>query len=168
MNNQPGVNPTLPVTIYKIVCRVNQKVYVGSTIRGMAQRLRAHEIDLRIGRHCNRGLQSDFDCFGILEFECTEVAHCTLEDRMSVEFFWINRLGGDNPDYGYNIVRGSKKKLTARALVASQYRCVPKAIDWNAPGVNKALDYIMDIDRIEAREIFFSESKNRHGRRVLR
>ena len=52
-----------PACVYQIVNSVNNKIYIGETIRGEL-RWKEHLINLRGNRHPNHKLQADFDKFG--------------------------------------------------------------------------------------------------------
>ena len=49
--------------IYKIVCKENNKVYIGRSIN-MPSRLYAHKRALIMNRHINKKLQEDFNKYG--------------------------------------------------------------------------------------------------------
>lgn len=53
--------------IYIINCKFSKRVYIGSSL-DVAIRWNSHLIDLMLGRHCNSGLQDDFNRYGITAF----------------------------------------------------------------------------------------------------
>ncbi|MEC0709176.1 GIY-YIG nuclease family protein [Bacillus haynesii] len=59
--------------IYKIVCKENQKVYIGKSVNIKVRWCR-HRYDLRDGIHWNRQLQQDYDKYGLEGFQF-EIIH---------------------------------------------------------------------------------------------
>lgn len=92
--------------IYKILCLVNNKIYIGQTIN-LKQRKVYHFTYLKRNAHTNIHLQNAFNKYGkknfvfeILEF-CKDLNH--LNER---EQYWIYFYKSYNSKYGFNIQLG--------------------------------------------------------------
>lgn len=85
--------------IYKIVNKINDKIYVGQTTKDIFKRLHAHSMsDMVIGKAIRKyGIQS-FDIFVIDAAEDKK----TLNEK---EKYWIKKLNSLSPN-GYNISTG--------------------------------------------------------------
>jgi predicted GIY-YIG superfamily endonuclease len=87
--------------IYKIVCTVNDKVYVGSAV-DLNKRRREHFSALRRNRHHNKHLQNAFNrykekCFHFeVIFECDE-ENLLLEEEQQIKQY-------DSYNHGFNLV----------------------------------------------------------------
>ena len=85
--------------IYKITNTVNNKVYIGQTIRNPLLRKEEHFNNLSKGIHHNSHLQSSFNKYGdVFEFEVIE--ECPDEKLNEREKYWISFY--DTMNYGYN------------------------------------------------------------------
>jgi len=93
--------------IYIIVNRVNGKVYVGQTVRGLAVRMNAHKQDCRSGK--NRPLYRSVKKYGWASFEVYEVAAVRSQKKLdNLERMWIVVLKSANREFGYNLTWGGE------------------------------------------------------------
>ena len=84
--------------IYAITCRANGRIYIGQSTHIQA-RIRSHVWDLSRGRHSVKDLQSDFDAFGLDEFEFAiveRVADTTRLISRENRWIWICSFRGSN------------------------------------------------------------------------
>lgn len=87
--------------IYKILNKVNGKVYVGQS-KHISQRKSEHFRSLKYGQHYNKYLQRSFDKYGNESFSF-EVIECCPVDRLNErERHWIKELGSEYASNGYN------------------------------------------------------------------
>ena len=95
--------------IYKITNKINNKIYVGQTIRSICDRWCAHKSDTT--RRIDRPLYSAFTKYGIENFaiELLEElpADSTQEDLDNCERKWISNLQTISPN-GYNLALGGR------------------------------------------------------------
>ena len=90
------------IGIYKIINKVNQKVYVGSSI-DIKSRIRNHKSDLRGNRHHCSHLQYAYNKYGESNFEAKVIERCDREVLLERERYWMEYLGANDKNYGYNL-----------------------------------------------------------------
>lgn len=73
--------------VYKILCKVNNKVCIGSALNIKAKRWSKYKSELNRGRYKNKSLQADWTKFGADAFEFTMIEECT-ENRREREQYW--------------------------------------------------------------------------------
>lgn len=91
--------------IYKITCKVNGKIYIGSA-KCLHQRSRVHFSHLSIGKHKNPHLQAAFNLYGKndFEFEVIEVVS-ELKDLLPREQYWLDKTQCYDNSIGFNICK---------------------------------------------------------------
>ena len=92
--------------IYKIVNKINNKFYIGSSHKSLLKRKAEHITSLKNQYHDNKHLQSAWNKYGISNFEFIEIENYVFPKDYSKEFineyigsreiYWITLL---NPDY---------------------------------------------------------------------
>lgn len=102
--------------IYKIVNKVNGKVYIGQTTDTLEHRFQAHIIESTKSRSKNRPLYKAFSKYGINNFyiEAIETLLTDTELLQQQEKFWIahyKSFCGDSDSWGYNATRGGDSRL---------------------------------------------------------
>lgn len=93
----------MSIAIYKIVCTVNNKVYIGQTT-DYNKRIKNHMRELKGNRHSNKLLQEDFNRYGLTNFRFDIIEENINEnDRLLRESYWMNYYGGTNSELIYNV-----------------------------------------------------------------
>jgi hypothetical protein len=88
--------------IYKIVSRIDGKVYVGRS-KNIQDRLWHHFEKLQKGKHHNRHLQSAFKKYGNENFYSEIICLCSIEELKLKEGEYISIYKSANDKFGYNI-----------------------------------------------------------------
>lgn len=88
--------------VYQIVCRVNNKRYIGSAT-WIRVRWSTHRAELRSGRHHSARLQNAWNKYGENAFFFGVLEFTSIESRLEREQAWIDLTGAANPKIGYNI-----------------------------------------------------------------
>lgn len=99
--------PSIPRSpgIYQWLCIPNGKVYVGSSTNCYS-RFCEHRADLRKGVHVNRYLQNAWNKYGESAFAFSVIEPVLfVEDLLTREQYWIDRLQSFDDKRGYNIYR---------------------------------------------------------------
>jgi group I intron endonuclease len=92
--------------IYYIICKANDKIYIGQTKR-ITLRWNSHKSTLNKNKHHNLSLQQDYNLYGSEIFEYKILEICPSEILDERERFWINQY----KDKLYNILSGGKKNF---------------------------------------------------------
>lgn len=96
------------VFLYEIVCKVNNKRYIGQTYNPV-QRKSYHKKQLKSNKHTNLGLQKDYNEYGLSQFEFNIIEKVENKDiALKRETYWMNYYNGVNSDDIYN-VKGNGK-----------------------------------------------------------
>lgn len=90
--------------IYKITNLINQKIYIGKTIKTIEERWNIHWQDSKKQNISNRPLYRAFHKYGKENFKIEILEECNLEDLNNREIYWIEKLGSFK--YGYNATIG--------------------------------------------------------------
>lgn len=93
------MNPN--VCIYKITNLVNNKIYIGQTITGIAARWRGH-----LNKSGCRFLHNAICKYGKENFKIEVIEYCNKESLNDREVYWISYYKSNNRMYGYNILIG--------------------------------------------------------------
>ncbi len=102
--------------IYKIVNRVNGKVYIGQTTDTIEHRFQDHIAESLRERSKNRPLYRAFAKYGLENFYIEQVETLSPDTELlqQREIFWIahyKSFCGDHDSCGYNATRGGDSKL---------------------------------------------------------
>jgi group I intron endonuclease len=102
--------------IYKIVNKVNSKVYIGQTTGTLEKRFQDHIKESLRNRSKNRPLYKAFRKYGIENFyiEALEILPAITAILQEREIFWIAQYKsfcGDADSWGYNATRGGDSRL---------------------------------------------------------
>ena len=90
--------------IYKIINKVNNKVYIGQTSKTIEERFAVH---LRhAANKVNRYLYDAMNHYGYENFIVEQLEVCKKSLLDEREIYWINFYNSNNPDYGYNMTIG--------------------------------------------------------------
>jgi group I intron endonuclease len=95
--------------IYVILNYANGKTYVGATEMYVSKRLNYHKSMLRLGKHPNQYLQTDYNEYGQEEFGFACVKYCAPELLDHWEKHFIDLYESSVEKNGYNIWGGGKE-----------------------------------------------------------
>ena len=90
--------------IYKITNLVNDKVYIGKTLKTAEERWKEHCREYKKERCEKRPLYRAMNKYGIENFVYETIEECTVENINDREIYWIEYYGSFH--YGYNATRG--------------------------------------------------------------
>ena len=76
--------------IYKITCKVNNKIYIGSTGICFKQRFKKHKQRLRNNYHENDYLQKSWNKYGESAFIFEIIEECEIDNLLNREQFFID------------------------------------------------------------------------------
>lgn len=93
--------------IYLITNKINNKKYVGQTIRSLRDRIRDYELGLG-----NEYLNNSIGKYGWdnFEFQIIDTAN-SLEELNQKEIDYIKKYDSNNKEFGYNIERGGRNSV---------------------------------------------------------
>lgn len=99
--------------IYKITNLINNKIYIGETIRSFNKRWQEHKYEsLTPGHGYNYHLHCAMRKYGIDNFAIEIIDNCPDEERFIIESKYIQLYDSTNPDKGYNtVIEGSGRTL---------------------------------------------------------
>ena len=95
---------TVTGVIYKIVCTISSKIYVGKTKQKLDTRMTQHKYDSRKG---SPGIGAAIRKYGWENFTIEIIEECLLESLDEREIFWIAELNSKAPN-GYNLTDGGE------------------------------------------------------------
>ena len=98
--------------IYKILNKVNNKIYIGQTVRSLNERINEHKSNFKINKSNNQYLLNAFNKYGWENFEFIIVDNVeTIEDLNEKEIYYINLYKSNDRNFGYNIAGGGKNSI---------------------------------------------------------
>ncbi len=77
-------------SIYKIICKTNNKIYVGSTSNKLKRRWNNHKSMLMTNTHHCRRLQNAWNEYGEAEFSCELIEKTDIQRCREREQYWID------------------------------------------------------------------------------
>lgn len=92
--------------IYYIICKKNNKVYIGSSIN-IEKRINRHKRELKNNIHKNSHLQKSVIKYGLDNFEFGLLEGCN-NNLLERENYYINYFNSLNSKYGYNKVTAKR------------------------------------------------------------
>ena len=107
-------------TVYKIVCKVNNRVYVGQT-KHFNIRKREHINDLGANRHSNVYLQEDYNNYGLSNFTFEIIEEVADEFGNAREDYWMSYFGGIDTDNVYNSMNSITKSKYMKQKLHNYY-----------------------------------------------
>lgn len=126
--SQEDKNMEIICGVYKIVNKVNNKIYIGSSVN-ILERWIAHKYRLRLGEHGNQYLQRTYDKYGMDNLQFSIIEECSIELLTQREQYWIDYYGGLGSSILYNmkepegdhkvlpeVVEKIKQKLSGRPV----------------------------------------------------
>lgn len=93
--------------IYYIKNKINNKVYVGSAAgkNGIKERFYRHRTELKRNIHSNKYLQTEYNKYGLENFEFIEAEQCLPEKCLEREQFHMDNLQSWDRSKGYNLCK---------------------------------------------------------------
>lgn len=93
--------------IYKITNKVNNKIYIGKTIKTIEERFNQHILTAIKHRYKRSHFYDAINLYGENNFYVEELQQCdTKEELNQQERYWINQLNSRDQNIGYNIHEG--------------------------------------------------------------
>lgn len=116
--------------IYSIFNIVNNKWYIGSTVKSFDFRKTQHFSDLRLNRHKNVHLQRSFNKYGENSFIFIILETINSHDCLKVEQLYLDLF---KPEYNINpnATSGAGRKLTKEQLKNHYFSNNKKLTSWN-------------------------------------
>jgi len=90
------------IGIYKIVNKVNNKVYIGSAT-DIKKRWRDHRWYLNHNKHHNSHLQLSWNKYGKESFDFLVILECEIINLLTLELETINKFNAFDNKFGYNV-----------------------------------------------------------------
>ena len=119
MKMQANKKEDKPGVIYMIMCKCNNKVYIGESIN-YERRYQEHLKQLKCGLD-NKYLQQDYNNFGLNSFVFKIIdTGATEKELLEKETYWINFYGGKDSSMVYNCrdIDGLNKEFAHKARTA--------------------------------------------------
>ena len=119
--------------VYLIKNIINNKVYVGQTIKSLAQRMHGHIADSRRGK--NTKMARAFKKYGENNFIFGELVSCNNCDELNeMEVYFIDKYRSTEDSYGYNLRIGGESGFkvseeTKRKISIASKRAAQRARD---------------------------------------
>jgi group I intron endonuclease len=103
----PTRNDNIVGTIYMIVNKTNNKIYIGQTTRSLQQRIREYEKG-----YGNDYINNSIKKYGFENFTFTIIDTAgTINELNEKEIFYINKYNSTNKEIGYNLELGGKNSI---------------------------------------------------------
>ena len=114
------------VYIYRILCIINEKVYIGAT-QNIEIRKYNHWWRLQNNRHENSDIQKDYNIYGKEKFLIDILDTCFDDEADELEQFWIDAHGSMESDDVYNLFGGGRrtrgcKKVRDKQIASNKKR----------------------------------------------
>lgn len=95
--------------IYKITNRLNNKIYIGQTIRKISHRIHEYKSDSASKNSPNTRIFNAIKKYGFENFTFETIDRAsTIEELNQKEIYWIKFYDSTNKRVGYNIMEGGK------------------------------------------------------------
>lgn len=128
--------------IYKLLNKINNKVYIGQTIRTLNERIGEHRRDFKNNKSANQYLLNAFNKYGWDNFEFTVIDTVqTIEELNEKEISYINQYKSNNRTFGYNIKSGGRNSIpSAETLLKMSiaHSGIAQNKDWVGKRIHKA------------------------------
>lgn len=132
------IKAQIVASVYCIINKVNDKLYIGSTI-DTYKRKREHLHYLRNNKHHSIYLQNSYNKYGESNFDFIIIEKCKVEELLEAEQFYIDLF---NPEYNICKIAGSSlgiKRTEEQKINISKAHIGQKA--WNK-GIPKTIEEI--------------------------
>lgn len=101
--------------IYKITNTVNNKIYIGQTIRTLKERWNQHKY-----RNGCTYLHNAIIKYGADKFKIEPIEEVPIEDLDKREIYWIAQYDSTNKKVGYNLILGGKLGQTGKSKLTKE------------------------------------------------
>jgi group I intron endonuclease len=133
----PKRNNEISGIIYLIKNKINNKIYIGQTIRSFRDRI--HEYELGLG---NQYLNKAFNKYGFnsFEFKIIDTAN-NLTELNEKEIRYIRQYKSNDKDFGYNIESGGKNAIPITETIEKMSKShigIKQTSDWISRRIAKA------------------------------
>ena len=110
--------------IYKITNLINNKIYIGETIRKLNVRWNEHKSEALVNGHgYNYHLHNAMRKYGIDNFTIEIIDSCPDEERFLLESKYIQQYNSTSPEIGYNtVVEGSGHTLVSTDAILKAWK----------------------------------------------
>lgn len=145
--------------VYAIECRINSKVYVGSTTKSFSARWKQWKDNLR-RQQANRHIQNAWNKYGEENFEFFVLE--VVEDVNKIlerEQYWIEGLDVRNPEKGYNFMSALKAGKNDVPLTAEQLAELKGKTAWSRDK-NKKYKLALTPEQRQAKSEGFKGANN--------
>lgn len=151
--------------IYKITNKINNKVYVGKTLKTIEERWKEHTHDYLKRQNEKRPLYSAMKKYGIENFYIEQLEETSEELVNEREVYWIETLGSFK--YGYNAtIGGDGKAYLDRELLIKTYletkniKQTAKLLNIDAGNLSKILksNNIEILSQAKVAELYYGKS----------
>lgn len=123
--------------IYMIKNRINNKIYIGQTVRSLNDRIDDYQKGLG-----NNYLNNSFKKYGFENFEFSIIDTATSIDELnSKEIHWINKYNTTDKNKGYNLEDGGRNSLLSqetREKMSEARKGKKQTTDWVKKRIAKA------------------------------
>lgn len=128
--------------IYMIKNKVNNKIYIGQTIRDYRKRISEHKTDYLSKSHSNKYLSNTFNKYGWDNFEFSVIDTANNIDELNEkEINYILQYNSTNKDLGYNIELGGKNSQPSPETLAKMslsHLGIKQSKEWIDKKIHKA------------------------------
>lgn len=94
--------------VYKIINKINDKVYIGSTV-SIKNRFRGHRSQLKRNKHHSIYLQNEWNKYGKENFIFEVICCCPRNETKNYEQWFLNIHQSYDRDFGYNVNKSVAK-----------------------------------------------------------
>lgn len=108
--------------IYYIQNKLNNKIYVGSSVVSVKGRVQKHIAQLKENNHPNCHLQAAWNLYGEESFELGTICFCPPEKCIEKEQHYIDQYKCADPKFGYNICEKADSRLGVKVSPESRRR----------------------------------------------
>ena len=141
--------------IYKIINKINGKVYIGQTIEGFNRRYRKNFSKLHDGH-----LKNAINKYGIENFEIIKILDVAFSKKeLDIkEKCWIKIFNSNNKKYGYNLTEGGSNASSYENKTEDEMKEIKEKLRQSKIGENNPMygknswDYMSEEDKIKRKE----------------
>jgi hypothetical protein len=135
--------------IYKIVCNISNKIYIGSTCEPtLARRLAKHVSDFKYWKNGKRNFTSSFEIIeqGDYYIELLEIYPCTInEELLAKERFYIKSIDCVNINKNLNRTKEDDKEYKKQNYIKN----IDKIKEYKKEYYNENIDKIKEYQKVK-------------------